>query len=189
MGGMIWVWHGMNTKNCITDREECDMTIELLQGYIIEHGLMAVLGLIFVEYTGLPGYPGAVVLPAIGMISGGGLLSLPMAMGAAFIGASIATIVAYFFGFQFADWVMKRFAKNKKFNQFYIKLQKYLEEKGSVAFFIMRLIPICRVLSSHICGILRCDFKKYFILSSIGNAVYIGANILIGFMPIYLHLN
>ena len=165
------------------------MAAELLQGYIVEYGLFAVLGIIFIEYIGLPGYPGAVALPAIGMVSGSGLLSLPMAVVASFLGSAIATVVTYFIGFQFSDWVLKIFAKNKKFQVFYTKLQRYLEEKGSVVFLVMRLIPICRVLSSPICGILRCDFKKYCTLSFIGNMIYIIVNILVGFVPVYFYLN
>ena len=165
------------------------MTTEILRGYIMEYGLFAVIGIIFVEYMGLPGYPGAVALPAIGMISGSGLLSLPIAVVASLVGASIAAAATYFIGFRFSDWVVKVFSKNKKFNKFYGKLQKYLEEKGSVVFFVMRLIPICRVLSSPICGILRCDFKKYYSLSCLGNLVYIAVNILVGFVPVYLYLH
>ena len=66
----------------------------------------------------------------------------------------------------------------------------YLQQKGSVGIFVSKLIPMVRTLISIPAGIIRMDFMKYCISSTLGifvwNLIFVGAGYLFGDKLLFL---
>ncbi|MEG0852715.1 MAG: VTT domain-containing protein [Angelakisella sp.] len=148
------------------------MTIEIIQNYIIENGVWMLVLFVAMEYLGLPGYPGGIILPAIGIMSRMGLVPLHTGVIIALIVGSITMVGVYLVGLKFSQWSVTKLSQNQKFAKSYARMQELIRKYGAPSIFVVRLIPVVRTFGSIIAGILGMEWRCYCIYSFLGNLVY-----------------
>lgn len=61
---------------------------------------------------------------------------------------------------------------------------QYLRERGGMGIFVSKLLPMVRTIISIPAGMIRMDFRKYVVSSTLGiavwNLVFVGAGYLFG---------
>lgn len=148
------------------------MSIEIIEAYIEANGIWMLALLVALEYLGLPGYPGGIMLPAIGVMGHFGFIELPMGILVALVAGSVTMVAVYLVGLKFGSWSSRRFSKNEKFSRSYAYVQKLTEKYGSPAIFVVRLLPVVRTFGSVVAGMLGMNWRSYCIYSFAGNLVY-----------------
>ncbi|MEG1777712.1 MAG: VTT domain-containing protein [Angelakisella sp.] len=148
------------------------MPIEIIQNYIVQYGLWMLALLVAIEYLGIPGYPGGVTLPVIGIMSRLGLLKPQVGIMIAMAASSVSISAVYIVGFKFSSWSTAKLAGNEKFSKAYAYMRELTDKYGAVSIFAMRLVPMVRTFASMGAGILGMNWRSYLIYSVAGNFVY-----------------
>ncbi|MEG1687165.1 MAG: DedA family protein [Angelakisella sp.] len=157
------------------------MTLSTITEYLIQHGVWFLTILVSLEYLGIPGYPGGIMLPAIGALSRMGFVSLPVGFVLSIVAATVTMSLVYWVGLRCSDWVLQRIGKNKKFTQQYDRMQQMVVRYGSFSIFIVRLIPVVRTFGSVAAGLLGMKWHSYFLYSFAGNFIYTVVVMLLGY--------
>lgn len=148
------------------------MSLEIIKTYIEAHGMWMLALLVALEYLGLPGYPGGIMLPAIGVMSRFGLIQLQMSVIVALAAGSITMAAVYLVGLRFGRWSSNKLSGNEKFSRSYNYVKKLSEKYGSPAIFVVRLLPVVRTFGSVVAGMLGMNWRGYCVYSFAGNLIY-----------------
>lgn len=148
------------------------MTVEIIQNYLETNGIWMLAVLVALEYLGLPGYPGGIILPAIGVMSRFGFLSVYTGTVIALVAGSATMVAVYLVGLKCSTWSATKLADNEKFARSHAYLWRLTNKYGAVSIFLVRLIPVVRTFGSIVAGILGMDWRPYCLYSFAGNLLY-----------------
>lgn len=148
------------------------MSIDTLVPILADNGSWILFLLVMLENLGIPGYPGGFTLPIIGAASRMGYIDLPTSLALSFTASSLTMVLVYLFGRFCGRWITHKLGDNPGFQKHYQRIQQLLEQYGSPAIFIVRLIPVVRIFGSITAGLLNMEWKRYCIYSLAGNLVY-----------------
>ena len=152
---------------------------------IIRIGGLALLIIIIFAETGLFfGFflPGDSLLFTAGLLCGSRFLDVPLQLliGLLIVAAIAGTTTGYGIGRWAEDYL-----RNKKENLFYKK--RYLEmtkafydKHGMMAFILGRFLPIVRTFVPILAGMVRIDFKKFWIYNLLGAIIWVSSVVLAG---------
>lgn len=161
------------------------MDINVFMQYFIDYGPIAIFIIVFLEYLNLPGFPAGVVMPLAGIWASRGELNFFITMVITVAAGLTGSIILYGLGRGGGEIFLKKYFKKFPKQQTLIEGKiKYLNEKGSVGIFVSKLIPMVRTIISIPAGIMRMNFMKYVISSTLGialwNLVFVGAGYVFG---------
>lgn len=148
------------------------MSMEIIKAYITDNGMWMLALLVAMEYVGLPGYPGGIMLPAIGVMSRFGFIQLQISVITALAAGSATMVMVYLVGLKLGKWSSKKLSANEKFSRSYTYIQRLTEKYGSPAIFIVRLVPVVRTFGSIVAGMLEMNWRSYCVYSFAGNLIY-----------------
>ena len=148
----------------------------------------AVFILVFLEYLGIPGYPGGLILPAIGILGRMELIGPFKGFLLALVSSGLAMALMYWVGRKSGDWVRRRFGQKKRFMELYDRLAGLNDRYGVRGQVLIRMMPVIRTFSSVVSGMLGADFWPYWIYSMVGNCIYSGVVIALGYYETNLFL-
>ncbi len=134
-------------------------------------GLLAAIELFF------PPIPSEVILPFAGFTAQQGKLSLGWVIVAGTIGTMVASSVIYYLGKLVSQealdrWIAKHGRKIGVTSTDWDKAQAWFDRNGYRSVFLGRFLPGIRSLVSLPAGLRRLGFKRFFILSTIGAAIW-----------------
>ncbi len=161
------------------------MELQMIMDYFVEYGPIAIYLIVLMEYLNLPGFPAGVIMPAAGVWAAGGGLNFFITILITVLAGLTGSVLLYGLGRSGGDLFLqkyyRRFPKQQKLIEDKIA---YVREKGSVGIFVSKLIPMVRTLISIPAGIVRMNFVKYVISSTLGiivwNLVFVGAGYFFG---------
>lgn len=161
------------------------MDINVFMQYFIDYGPIAIFIIVLLEYLNLPGFPAGVVMPLAGIWASRGELNFFITMVITVAAGLTGSIILYGLGRGGGEIFLKKYFKKFPKQQTLIEGKiKYLNEKGSVGIFVSKLIPMVRTIISIPAGIMRMNFMKYVISSTLGivlwNLVFVGAGYVFG---------
>ena len=93
-------------------------------------GAPAVLILVFLEYLGIPGYPGGLILPAIGVLGRMELMGPFKGFLLAMAASGVAMALMYWVGRKSGDWVRRHFGRKQRFMELYDRLVRFNDRYG-----------------------------------------------------------
>lgn len=137
----------------------------MLEGYLQQYGLAAILILIMAEYCGLP-------LPTeLAYVAGSHLIEIK----AVPYWALFALImICHFAGSLFAYTLgsrASRFAKKSRFKSFQTKMERWYQRFGPITIVATQLIGHVRPWASYVAGFSRIPRRQFVIYSTIGSAL------------------
>lgn len=153
--------------------------------YLSEYGMIFVFLIVFLEYLNLPGFPAGVIMPVAGFWSRGSGNNFFDALVVSVMAGIIASWVLYGIGWYGGEVLFEKYTKKfPKQKEFIEEKLEYLKEKGCIGVFISKLIPMVRTLISIPAGVIKLNFIKYTIYSTLGiviwNGAFMGAGYIVG---------
>lgn len=98
------------------------------------------------------------------------------------IAAELGNITGYWFGRKTGPLLYKR-KESKFFRQEHLKAaEKFYEKYGGIALAAGLFFPIIRTFSPIVSGIIKVDFKRFFLFTSVGSALYVASFVLSGYL-------
>ena len=148
-------------------------SINLFVEYILRYGIVFLFFIVFLEYLNLPGLPGGIVLPAIGVLIANnkynflGVFLISVLAG--LLGSMTLYYIGYYVGNPILEWIKNKFPKtegsiDKAFN--------FTKRFGSKGVFICRLLPVVRTIVSLISGTVKEDIVEFTVYSALGISVW-----------------
>ncbi len=167
------------------------MDVGVFMQYVTDYGWIAIFVIVLLEYLNLPGFLAGVIMPLAGLWAAQGNINFILALGITVAAGLTGSIMLYLLGRKgggfFLNRYYRRFPKHKEVIE---NKMTYLQQKGSVGIFVSKLIPMVRTLISIPAGVIRMDFMKYCISSTLGifvwNLVFVGAGYLFGDKLLFL---
>ena len=161
------------------------MNIQTLTQYFLEYGAFFIYLIVLLEYLNLPGFPAGVIMPLAGIWASQGEISFFMVMILTVAAGLTGSWALYFLGRAGGEKVLgfyfRKFPKQKPVIEGKIEM---LWEKGCIGVFVSKLLPMVRTLISIPAGMVKMDFIKYTISSTLGiflwNLVFVGAGYFFG---------
>lgn len=158
------------------------MTLQTINSFLAQNGLLCIFIIVLLEYMNLPGFPAGIILPAAGIWTSATRSSLFMALLVSVAAGLIGSILLYLLGLYggefFIDKYTKRFPKHKASID---KAFDFIRRKGNGGLFISKLIPMVRTIISIPAGVIRMDFKEYIFYSALGILLWNGGFIAAGY--------
>lgn len=147
-----------------------------LTDFIVNGGLFVIVATVFIECAFFGGFflPGDSMLFLAGFMAGEGRYSIYLAIILIFLAAVIGNIVGYQIG---AKAGPKLFRKDdgiffQKSN--ILRAQKFFAKHGGKTLILARFVPILRTFAPLVAGIGTMTFRRFFIFSTIGAALWAG---------------
>lgn len=136
------------------------------------YGYLGLFGMMALEGASLP-IPSEVIVPIAGYLAAKGVFNFYIAALAILAGNMVGVVIDYVIGYFIGkDVVYKHlhlFHINKeKIDAFY----SWFNRNGGFAVFVSRMIPVLRGLISFPAGFARMPFKKFFLYSLVGSAIW-----------------
>ena len=161
------------------------MDFEAISQCFENYGAIAVFVIVMLEYLNLPGFPAGVIMPLAGVWAANGKLSFPFTMLVSVAGGLMGSWILYVFvivgGNVFIKAYVKKFPKQQKGIERNFEM---IRQKGCLGIFLAKLIPMVRTLISIPAGVLKFNFWKYTVSSTLGicvwNFVFVGAGYMFG---------
>lgn len=161
------------------------MTIQMLTQYFAQYGAVFVFLIVLLEYMNLPGFPAGVIMPLAGIWAARGELNFFLTMVITVAAGLTGSVILYGLGRGggdlFLKWYYRHFPKQIELIE---GKMVYLREKGSMGIFVSKLIPMVRTLISIPAGMIKMNFAKYLVSSTLGvavwNLVFVGAGYVFG---------
>ncbi|EEH98567.1 MULTISPECIES: DedA family protein [Clostridium] len=161
------------------------MDVGVLNQYFSQYGIIVVFIIVFLEYLNLPGFPAGIIMPLAGVWASKGGVNIILVISLSVLAGLLGSWALYFLGRFFGEFILEKYLK--KFPKHEVAINKnfkILREKGSMGVFISKLIPMARTLISIPAGVLKLDFVKYTVSSTLGifiwNFIFIGAGYVFG---------
>lgn len=161
------------------------MDIQTLTNHFLQYGAFFIFLIVLLEYMNLPGFPAGVIMPLAGIWAAKGEISFPMVMilsvGAGLTGSWILYFIGRLGGPKIMGFYYKKFPKHQAVIE---EKMEMLREKGGIGVFISKLLPMVRTMISIPAGMVKMDFLKYTLSSTMGvfvwNLVFVGAGYFFG---------
>ena len=137
------------------------LSLETIQSLASQYGYLAVFVGILLENLGIP-LPGETITIVGGFLAGSGELNYWFVLGSAAMGAFIGGIGGYFVG-KYGGWkLILAGAKVFRIQEIQLEEIKTKFSKNSVkAVFFGRFIPLIRIFSSPMAGVVEMPFAKF----------------------------
>ena len=151
--------------------------------FLDQHGLLAAFVFLLIEEAGVPvPVPGDVLMLVLGVHAREGMVALWQAIGATWLGTMIGSAVLYSVSRRAGRDMVYRYGR-------YIRLtperldraESWLNQHGSRAVFVGRLVPGLRILTAVACGVFEVPFRVFFPAMSLGALAYILVYTLLGY--------
>lgn len=161
------------------------MELEMIMQYFVDYGPIAIYVIVLLEYMNLPGFPAGVIMPLAGIWAAKGNLNFFVAIFITVLAGVTGSIILYLLGRLGGDFFTKKYYKKFPKHQPVIEEKiQYLNEKGGWGIFVSKLIPMVRTLISIPAGMVKMNFAKYCLYSTLGvfvwNLVFVGAGYIFG---------
>lgn len=161
------------------------MELETIMQYFVMYGPIAIYVIVLLEYLNLPGFPAGVIMPLAGIWAARGELDFFVTMAITIAAGLTGSIILYGLGRGGGDvFLQKYYDRFPKQRELVEGKMEYLRQKGSVGVFVSKLVPMVRTLISIPAGIIKMDFRKYVISSTLGialwNLAFVGAGYVFG---------
>lgn len=161
------------------------MDIQILTNYFLQYGAFFIFLIVLLEYMNLPGFPAGIIMPLAGIWAAKGEISFPMVMilsvGAGLTGSWILYFMGRLGGPKIMGFYYKKFPKHQAVIE---EKMEMLRQKGGIGIFISKLLPMVRTMISIPAGMVKMDFLKYTLSSTMGifvwNLVFVGAGYFFG---------
>lgn len=161
------------------------MDIQTLTNYFLQYGAFFIFLIVLLEYMNLPGFPAGIIMPLAGIWAAKGEISFPMVMilsvGAGLTGSWILYFMGRLGGPKIMGFYYKKFPKHQAVIE---EKMEMLRQKGGIGIFISKLLPMVRTMISIPAGMVKMDFLKYTLSSTMGifvwNLVFVGAGYFFG---------
>jgi membrane-associated protein len=149
-------------------------------------GLTLLLLIVFCETGVFFGFflPGDSLLFTAGLLANHKILDIPVweLILLVIIAAVAGSTVGYMSGRWAHRWLSKR-KENFFYKKEYMDMTRALYKKyGASAFIIGRFLPVVRTFVTIMSGMVRIDFKIFFIFNVLGVAIWVIAMVMTGFM-------
>jgi membrane protein DedA with SNARE-associated domain len=144
------------------------LSLETIQALASQYGYLAVFVGILLENLGLP-LPGETITIVGGFLAGSGELNYWLVLGSAAMGAFIGGIGGYFVG-KYGGWKLV-LAISKIFRIQEIQLEEIktkFSENAVKAVFFGRFIPLIRIVSSPMAGIVEMPVGRFLAVNLVG---------------------
>ncbi len=161
------------------------MELETIMQYFVTYGPIAIYVIVLLEYMNLPGFPAGVIMPLAGIWAARGGLSFFVTMLITVAAGLTGSIILYALGRGGGELFLKKYYKRFPSQKELIEgKMQYLRERGGMGVFVSKLLPMVRTIISIPAGMIRMDFRKYVVSSTLGiaiwNLVFVGAGYLFG---------
>ncbi len=136
------------------------------------YGYLGLFGMMALEGASLP-IPSEVIVPIAGYLAAKGVFNFYIAALAILAGNMVGVVIDYVIGYFIGKDVVY-----KHLSLFHINKEKidafdiWFNSNGGFAVFVSRMIPVLRGLISFPAGFARMPFKKFFIYSLVGSAIW-----------------
>ena len=161
------------------------MELETIMQYFVTYGPIAIYVIVLLEYMNLAGFPAGVIMPLAGIWAARGGLSFFMTMIITVAAGLTGSVILYALGRGGGEMFLKKYYKKFPSQKEMIEgKMQYLRERGGMGIFVSKLLPMVRTIISIPAGMIRMDFRKYVVSSTLGiavwNLVFVGAGYLFG---------
>ena len=143
--------------------------VNLVVEYILKYGIIFLFFIVYLEYLNLPGLPGGVILPAIGVLIANNEYSFFGMFIISVLAGVLGSISLYYVGNPLLEWIKKKFPKAKGSID---KAFDFSKRFGSKGVFVCRLLPVVRTIVSLISGTVKEDIVEFTIYSTFGIAIW-----------------
>ncbi len=136
------------------------------------YGYLGLFGMMALEGASLP-IPSEVIVPIAGYLAAKGVFNFYIAALAILAGNMVGVVIDYVIGYFIGKDVVY-----KHLHLFHINKEKidafdsWFNRNGGFAVFVSRMIPVLRGLISFPAGFARMPFKKFFLYSLVGSAIW-----------------
>ena len=144
------------------------LSLETIQALASQYGYLAVFVGILLENLGIP-LPGETITIVGGFLAGSGELNYWLVLGSAAMGAFIGGIGGYFVG-KYGGWKLI-LAVAKIFRLQEVQLEEIktkFSENSFKAVFFGRFIPLIRIVSSPMAGVVEMPIGKFLTVNLLG---------------------
>jgi membrane protein DedA with SNARE-associated domain len=144
------------------------LSLETIQALASQYGYLAVFVGILLENLGIP-LPGETITIVGGFLAGSGELNYWLVLGSAAMGAFIGGIGGYFVG-KYGGWSLI-LAASKIFRIQEVQLEEIktkFSENALKAVFFGRFIPLIRIVSSPMAGVVEMPIGKFLAVNLLG---------------------
>ncbi|MBX7109772.1 MAG: VTT domain-containing protein [Chitinophagales bacterium] len=97
------------------------------------------------------------------------------------VAATLGNIVGYWFGRQAGPLLFKRKESIFFKHEYLIMADKFYQKYGPTALILGRFLPVIRTFAPILSGVIRVDFRKFFLFSVIGAIVWVLPLVTAGF--------
>ena len=136
------------------------------------YGYLGLFGMMVLEGASLP-IPSEVIAPIAGYLAAKGVFNFYIAALAILAGNMVGVVIDYIIGYFIGKDVVY-----KHLHLFHISKEQidafdsWFNRNGGFAVFVSRMIPVLRGLISFPAGFARMPFKKFFLYSLVGSAIW-----------------
>ncbi len=144
------------------------LSLETIQALASQYGYLAVFIGILLENLGMP-LPGETITIVGGFLAGSGELSYWLVLGTAAMGAFIGGIGGYFVG-NYGGWkTILAVAKIFRIQELQLEeIKTKFSDNAVRAVFFGRFIPLIRIFSSPMAGVVEMPFSKFLAVNLAG---------------------
>jgi membrane protein DedA with SNARE-associated domain len=144
------------------------LSLETIQALASQYGYLAVFVGILLENLGIP-LPGETITIVGGFLAGSGELNYWLVLGSAAMGAFIGGIGGYFVG-SYGGWkTILAVAKIFRIQELQLEeIKTKFSENAVKAVFFGRFIPLIRIFSSPMAGVVEMPFDKFLAVNLAG---------------------
>lgn len=144
-------------------------------------GPLALFIWMMLDSLGLP-LPTEVLLLSAGYLAGTGRLSLPLALGAALLGALAGCALSYRIGRAAGLQWVARIGRPFGIKASHLdRTQDWFVRHGKTAVLLGRLVPVVRNLAGYPAGMVQMPLARYLLFSLLGYGLYTGGSIVGGY--------
>lgn len=159
------------------------MDLATISNYLSNYGLLCIFIIIFLEYINLPGLPGGIIIPLVGAWVASTKASFLLALIVSVIAGLLGSILLYFLGLYGGEVIIEKFLRRfpkqrERIDNIFEKLKSW----GNVGIFIGKLIPAVRTIISVPAGVIKVNFVKFTVYSTLGILVWNGVLMALGYI-------
>ena len=159
------------------------MDLTTISNYLSNYGLLCIFIIIFLEYINLPGLPGGIIIPLVGAWVASTKTSFLLALLVSVIAGLLGSILLYLLGLYGGEVIIEKFLRRfPKYRERMDNIFEKLKSWGNAGIFIGKLIPAVRTIISVPAGVIKINFIKFTIYSTLGILVWNGVLMALGYI-------
>lgn len=145
----------------------------------------ALFALTFLETAAFAGFvvPGETAVVLCGVLAGRGVLSLPLAVTLASLGAILGDTVGYALGRRLGAPFVLRWGRYVRVRPHHLAdAERFFERHGGKAVLFGRFAALLRALAPVVAGLSRMPYGRFLVYNVVGGVLWAGAFTLLGFV-------